>query len=136
MTNLEYYLHDEADALRIEIVGNLTGAGVSNIEHAWRTANSVLAGRHIIVGLTAVAEADDDGRRLLLTWHRCGARIIARSKDSRTLAESILGLSVPMTPAKSGWRQRFSDFLRRWAAAAAKRALATIAWLLGPANNQ
>ena len=36
MTNLEYYLHDEADALRIEIVGNLSGAGVGSIEHAWR----------------------------------------------------------------------------------------------------
>jgi hypothetical protein len=28
MTNLEYYLHDEAEALRIEIVGDLSGAGV------------------------------------------------------------------------------------------------------------
>ncbi len=120
MTNLEYYLHDEADALRIEIAGDLTGAGVSTIEHAWRTANSVLAGRHIVAGLMAVAEADADGRRLLLTWHRCGARIIARSMDSRTLAESILGASVPMPPAKSGWRQRFSDFLRRWSAATTK----------------
>jgi len=70
MTNLEYYLHDEADVLRIEIVGDLSGAGVNSIEHAWRTASSVLAGRHIVVGLTAVAEADDDGRGLLLTLHR------------------------------------------------------------------
>ena len=60
MTNLEYYLHDEADALRIEIVGNLSGAGVGSIEQAWWTANSVLAGRHIVIGLTSVAEADDD----------------------------------------------------------------------------
>jgi hypothetical protein len=122
MTNLEHYLHDESDALRIEIVGNLSGPGVAGIKHAWQTATSVLAGRHIVVGLTTVAEADDDGRGLLLSWHRRGARIVARSMDSRTLAESILGASVPMAPAKSGWRQRFSDFLRRWAAAAAKRA--------------
>ncbi len=112
MTNLEYYLHDKADALRIEIAGNLTGPGVSNIEHAWRTANSVLAGRHIVVGLMAVADADADGRALLLAWHRCGARIIARSMDSRTLAEDVLGVSVPMPPAKPGWRQRFSDFFQ------------------------
>jgi len=137
MTNLEYYLHDEADALRIEIAGDLTGAGVSSIEHALRTATSTLAGRPIFVGLTAVAEADDDGRGLLLTWHRCGARIIARSMDSRTLAESILGASVPMPPAKSGWRQRFSDFLRRWSAASAKRADAN-KWFgsLEAANNK
>jgi hypothetical protein len=111
--------------LRIEIVGDLSGAGVGSIEQAWRTANSVLAGRRIVVGLTAVAEADDYGRGLLLTWHRCGARIIARSMDSCTLAESILGTSVPIPPAKSGWRQRFSDFLRRWSAAATKMAHAS-----------
>jgi hypothetical protein len=122
MKSLQYYLHDELDAVRIEIVGNLSGAGVGSVEQAWRTANSVLAGRQIVVGLTAVAEADDDGRLLLLSWHRCGARIIARSMDSRTLAESIVGVSIPMAPAKSGWRQRSSAFLRRWAAAAAKRA--------------
>lgn len=124
MTNLDYYLHDGADALRIEIVGNLSGAGVCSIEHAWRTANSVLASRDIVIGLTAAAEADDDGRRLLLTWHRSGARIIARSVDSRTLAESIVGPPVAMPPASSGWRQRFSDLLRRWAAATTKRAYA------------
>jgi hypothetical protein len=28
MTNLEYHLRDEPDALRIEIVGDLSGAGV------------------------------------------------------------------------------------------------------------
>jgi len=122
MTNLEYYLHDEADALRIEIAGDMTGAGVRSIQHALRTAESTLAGRPIIVGLTAVAEADDDGRGLLRIWHRGGARIIARSTDSRTLAESILGTSVPMSPAKSGWRQRCSDLLRRWSVAATKTA--------------
>ena len=122
MTNLEYYLHDEADALRIEIAGDLTGARVRGIEHALRTAKSILAGRPIVLGLTAVAEADDDGRGLLRTWHRCGARIIARSMESRTLAESILGVSVPMPPAKSSWRQRFSAFLRRWAVAATNMA--------------
>ena len=110
MTNLEYYLHDEGDALRIEIAGHLTGARVSRIDHALRTAKSTLAGRPIVVGLTAVAEADVGG----------GARIIARSMDSRTLAERILGISIPMPPAKSGWRQRFSAFLRRWSAAASK----------------
>jgi len=103
--NLQYCLQDKADAF--------------SIEHAWRSTNSVLAGRHIVAGLTAVAEAD--GGRLLLAWHRRGARIAARSIGSRTLAECILG-AVPMPPAKSGWPQQPSAFLRRWAAAATKRA--------------
>ncbi len=124
MTNLEYYVHDEADALRIEIGGDVTGVGVSSIEHAWRAANFVAAGRHIVARLTAVAEPDADGRGLLLTWHRGGAPIIARSMDSRMFAESALGASVPVPPAKSVWRQQFGDFLLRWSAAATKMALA------------
>ena len=62
MKDLQYYLHDEPDVFRIEIVGNLSGAGVASIDYAWRTAYWVLAGRPMVVGLTAVAEADDDGR--------------------------------------------------------------------------
>jgi hypothetical protein len=136
MTNLEYYLHDNPDALRIEIVGNLSGAGMASIEHAWRTSNSVLAGRHIVVDRTAVAEADGDGRRLLLSWHRCGARIIARSMDSRTLVESR-GPTGPAASGEVGWRQRFGDFLRRWATAATKRANANIRFgFLETANNK
>jgi hypothetical protein len=81
MRNLQYYLHFEAAALRIEIVGNLSGAGVGTIECAWRSASSMLAGRDIVVGMMAVAEADADGRGLLLNWHRCRPRIVARSMD-------------------------------------------------------
>jgi hypothetical protein len=114
-TKLEYYIHDEQDALRSEIIGDLTGPGVASIDHAWRTADSILENRRVVVGLTAVAEADDDGRHLLLNWYRSGARIVARSTDSRALAEGILGTSVPMPAAMA----RFSDFfLRRWSAAA------------------
>ena len=122
MTNLEYYLHDEADAVRIAIVGNLSGASVGSIERSWLAANSVLAGHHMVVGLTALAGAEDDGRLLLLSRHRCGARIIAQSTGSRMLAERIWGPPVLVPPASSGWWQRCSDLLRRWAAAAANRA--------------
>jgi hypothetical protein len=69
MTNLEYYLHDEVDALRIEIVGDLSGADEGNIEHAWRSTNSVLPGRHIVVGLMAAAEADDNGDAVSESTH-------------------------------------------------------------------
>jgi hypothetical protein len=50
-----------AEALRIEVVGK------SILEPA--SANSVLAGRHIVVGQTAAAEADDDGLGLYIAIH-------------------------------------------------------------------
>jgi hypothetical protein len=120
-TPLEYYIHDEADALRFEIVGNLTGPAVGSVDQAWRTAHSVLDGRTIIVGLTAFTGADESGRDLLLSWHRSGARIIARSPESRKLAEGIVGTPVPMPAPKSAWRQRVGDFLLRRSIAAAMK---------------
>jgi hypothetical protein len=122
-TPLEYYIHDEADALRFEIVGNLTGPAVGSVDQAWRTAHSVLDGRKVVVGLTAFADANQSGRDLLLSWHRSGARIIARSPESLRLAEDIVGAPVPMPAPKSAWRQRVRDFvLRRSTAAAMKLA--------------
>ena len=116
--NLDYYIHDEPRVLRFEIAGDWVGAGVKNLAHALHTAKSVLEDRRIVVGLTSFAEADDDGMTLLLNLHRSDATIVARSTDSRTLAESILGSPIQMLPFKSGRRQRIGDFLRRWSAAA------------------
>ena len=120
-TPLEYYIHDEADALRFEIVGNLTGPAVGSVDQTWRTAHSVLDGRGVVVGLTAFADADESGRDLLLSWHRSGARIIARSPESRKLAEAIVGAPVPMPAPNSAWRQRVCDFLLRRSTAAAMK---------------
>ena len=53
-TPLEYYIHDEADALRFEIVGNLTGPAVGSVDQAWRTAHSVRDGREFVVGAHGV----------------------------------------------------------------------------------
>jgi len=58
-TPLEYYIHDEADALVLEIVGNLIGPAPAIVDQAWRTAHSVLDCRGVVVGLTAVADADE-----------------------------------------------------------------------------
>lgn len=91
-TPLKYYIHYEADPLRFEIVGNLTGPAVASVDQAWRRAHSVLDGRRFDVGLTAFADADESGRDLLVSWHRSGAQIIARSPESIRLAEGIVGL--------------------------------------------
>jgi hypothetical protein len=118
MTKLKYYIHDEPDALRIEIAGDLSGAAVGSLESAWRTANSVLDRRQLIIGLSAFAEADDDGRGLLAKWHRSGARIIARTADSSLLAEGILGAPVRIAPGRTARRRLIDLLLRRPAPAA------------------
>ena len=110
---LEYYLHDEWDALRFELAGSLSGDGAQSVYQAWRTALSIVGDRPVIFDITFVVEADERGRAILLLWHQNGARIIAASSESRALAEPILGEALPAPPAKQGWLHRLSALILR-----------------------
>jgi hypothetical protein len=104
--SLQYYIHDEPEALRFELSGSLSGAGAQSVYQAWRTALSILGVRPVIADITFVVEADESGRDVLLVWHRSGVRIIAASRESQALAEPILGVRIPAPPAKAGWLRR------------------------------
>jgi len=118
---LQYYLHDDFDAFRIELAGSLSGGSVEGVYQAWRTALSVLTGRKVIVDITFVNTADERGRSLLRLWRRKGARIVARSPESRALAADTVGEPVLDTPAspKMSWLARVMKSLFRPVAAIA-----------------
>jgi len=118
MSNLDYYIHDHSDALRLSIIGDLSGPGVASLDQASRTADSVLHGRQLVIDLAATC-ADEHGRNLLLRWHRMGARIIARSSESRAFAQGIVGAPIEILAANPGWRQRLIGFLLHRSSAAA-----------------
>jgi hypothetical protein len=120
MTNptLQYYLHDEPDAFRLELSGSLSGDGARSVYQAWRTALSIIAARPVVVDITYVVDADQRGRSLLRLWRRRQARIVAASPQSRALAEAILSEPYPEPPARPGLRRRISAFLRKIAASA------------------
>jgi hypothetical protein len=114
MSKLDYYIHDGSDAFRLKIIGDLCGPGVVSLDQAWRTASSVLRGRPLIIDLVSLGAADEYGRDLLMSWHRIGAKIIARSEGSRTLEETIIGVSIPMlAPKQCRWQQLSELLLRR-----------------------
>jgi hypothetical protein len=110
--SLEYYIHDESQALRLELAGSLSGEGAQSVYQAWRTALSIVGARPVIADITFVEEADEQGRTVLQTWHRNGVRIVAGSPKSQALAGTILGgrLSLPQP------QTRRPGLLRRWAA--------------------
>jgi hypothetical protein len=84
--SLQYYIHDEPDALRLELSGSLSGEGAQSVYQAWRTALSIVAGRPVIADITFVAEADERGRGVLQAWRRNGVRIVAGSPASQAVA--------------------------------------------------
>jgi hypothetical protein len=110
--SLEYYIHDESQALRFELAGSLSGEGAQSVYQAWRTALSSVGARPVIVDITFVEQADERGRTVLETWHRSGARIVAASPESRALAVDVLGehVSIPET------KRAQPGLLRRWVA--------------------
>jgi hypothetical protein len=111
---LQYYMHDDMDAFRLELSGSLSGHGARSVYHAWRTALTTLGGRPLIADITFLTDVDEGGRRLLQWWRRQGVRITAASAQSSALAESILGepASGPATTSGTGWLQRLTAAIR------------------------
>lgn len=119
---LQYYIHDDMDAFRLELSGSLSGEGARSVYQAWRTALSIVDQRPVIADITFVTDADEGGRGLLHLWHRQGVRIKAASTQSCALAASILGepFSVAAPTPGIGWLQRLTAAIRGRSAAAAE----------------
>jgi hypothetical protein len=118
---LQYFVHDDMDAFRLELSGSLSGEGAWSVYHAWRTALSTVDERPVIADITFVTDADEGGRGLLHLWHRSGVRIKAATAESCALAESILGepLSLRAPSPRIGWFQRLATAIRGHSAVAA-----------------
>ena len=113
---LDYYIHDGPTAFRLQLTGVMHGEGVVQLEQVWKTASSLFGGRCPIIDITFVTSVDDRGRALLVEWHRAGAHVVAQSKASRVLVESIFG--APASESEPILRQpsAFRLCLLRWAA--------------------
>ena len=99
--SLEYKIHDGATGLRFELAGSLSGRGAESVTHAWNTALSVIGERPLIIDITSVDQIDDRGCALLQLWHKRGARVIANSRDARSLVDAALGGNAS-TPVAAG----------------------------------
>jgi hypothetical protein len=121
MSNLDFYIHDGCDALRLKILGDLSGPGVASLDQAWRTASTTLRGRLLIIDLVSASHADEYGRDLLLGWHRIGAKIVTRSPESQALAHTIIGVPIQMLAPKLRWRDKLAQLCRRRLTTAAKK---------------
>lgn len=61
---LQYYIHDEADALRFELAGSLSNGGAQSVYQAWQNALSILSDRATIIDISFVTDADAYGSAL------------------------------------------------------------------------
>src|SRR5260370_42391853 len=62
---LDFYMHDGPTAFRFELAGDLNYEGARRLHQAWRTASSVIGDRRLIIDMTFITSADEQGRALL-----------------------------------------------------------------------
>ena len=122
---LQYYMHYGPTAFRFELAGNLNHEGADQLDQEWRAASSAIGDRRLVIDMTFVTDVDEQGRALIVRWHRQGARFVANSPRSRALAESILG-EPPAGPAAAGYAGADRTWLPFQRSGASSRALAKV----------
>ncbi|HEX3683039.1 MAG TPA: hypothetical protein VHU83_10900 [Bryobacteraceae bacterium] len=79
---------------RLKLAGRLGGPWVPEMEKAWRTALCSPA-KQIEIDMKEVTAVDNDGRQLLESIHRAGARLLAQGVEMTALVEEITGRRPP-----------------------------------------
>jgi hypothetical protein len=112
MDGLRFFVHNDPDAVRVELGGSLRGADVETVHHAWQRVAFTNALKPVIVDITFITDADEHGRSLLVVMHRSGARIIAQSPESSAIARPIVTEWIGTDGSKPGWFHRIIMFFR------------------------
>jgi hypothetical protein len=94
-----FYIHDGAEALTLRIIEPLTNGVAAELEQAWLTARSTLAGRELMIDLGDVTFVDADGQTLLRRLAGQGARFITTSRLTDALAEEATRRMPELLPA-------------------------------------
>ena len=72
---MKMYLHDSPAAFRFVLHGELVAGRVLELEHAWTTSKSILAGKELVVDVSGLTRTDAAGIELLSEMRQWGARL-------------------------------------------------------------
>jgi ABC-type transporter Mla MlaB component len=70
---MEMYQHDSPARFEFVLRGDLTGEPITDLEHAWNTAKSILGDRVLVVDISGVKMADAHAIALLSRMRESGA---------------------------------------------------------------
>ena len=105
---MDYYQHDGVTTFRFQLAGELTGPWVTDLEHAWLTATSIMRNKQLVLDLSDLTGADAPGVQLLQRMLLSGARLV--SDEPPAAPELLDSLGAPIVfkrraePARSPWR--------------------------------
>jgi len=111
-----FYMHDGARDLCFTLVGEVSDAGAGELEQAWRTAQSTIAGRPLIVNFARATGVDQQARALFRAWHASGAQLEGGTPAAAALIAAITGRAVNAVARPTWYSRLASAFWRRSAA--------------------
>ena len=91
---LRITVHDSPAVLRFQLEGKLIGPWVAELRQSWLTAQSVRAGRQVVIDLSDVAFIDESGKELLREFCECGANFVACEPLTRAIVEQVQSCPV------------------------------------------
>ncbi len=65
---LRYFVHDDFDAFRMELAGGLVGAAARGAYETWRVARLLSHRARLVVDISYVTQADEEGKAVLQAW--------------------------------------------------------------------
>jgi hypothetical protein len=101
---MDYYQHDFGTTFRFQLAGELTGADVMELEHAWHTATSIMRDKQLILDVSGLTGVDEPGVQLIQRMFGSGALVVSSEQPaSRGL---LLALGVPVSVSVHPRRSR------------------------------
>ena len=86
----KYYIHDSIDALRFELIGELTEGDLPDLEGCWKTAQTTLDGRKLVIDTLQLESMDPAGRAWIDSMLAAGAQSLERDAVQRAPAKASL----------------------------------------------
>jgi hypothetical protein len=110
---LRYFIHNDWDALRMELSGRLLGKAAREAYESLRNASFLPRRLPVIIDISYVAEADAEGRAILRRWREQDGCILAATPASRAIAEPILSAPIARPLPRPGSLTHVSSLFSR-----------------------
>jgi len=72
-SSFKYYIHDSVAAFRLQLIGDLTAWDVTELNGTWETARTTLGRRKLVLDLSRLHSADEEGNQWLAKMKAVGA---------------------------------------------------------------
>jgi anti-anti-sigma regulatory factor len=85
---LRITIHDEPDAVKLQLEGTVVGPWVREFDRTWRGLASALESKKLVVDLCGVLHMDSEARRILAEiYKQTGADLLANTPMTEYFAE-------------------------------------------------